>query len=142
VAISGLSAAVIALSALLVVFVARPSLPGKLNASLFEDSAAQEAGIAWSGDAVYEPVPAAIRPAEFRQLLHRAGTSGSAGRPWVDELSGGPMDGSRVKALEDERIYAVRRYELTSGRRVLVYTQLCGEPSEPSLTGLTAIRDF
>ena len=121
---------------------ARPSVPGKLNASLFEDPTAQDAGTDWSGTTPPDPIPAAVRPTNIRQLLTRAGTSATSDQKWVDEWYEGHLDGSRVKALEGERIFAVRQFELTTGRRIVVYTEIGGEPRDESMTEFNAVRDF
>lgn len=47
---------------------------------------------------------------------------------WYRDQS--PGQAIEVRALEEERIYAVRTFELTGGKKVVVYTELGGKPEE------------
>ena len=126
-AVGGLSAMAVGLAAALALFVLRPALPAQVHAALFHDPDA--GAVAAHGD----PLP---------QLLAEAGGSARADRAWLDQWYAGQAEPVRVKSVEAEKLFAVRRFQLTSGERVLVFTEVGDNPGVESATAMAAVRDF
>jgi hypothetical protein len=127
-----MSGAVAILGAVLALFVLRPSVPGNLNAALFHDPAEPDAGLTL----VENP------PMEVQRLLTEATDSARSDREWLDRWYEGQLDASRVKSMEEERFFAVRRFELTTGKRIVIFSEIGGDPSEEPMTEVTAVRQF
>lgn len=141
-ALGGLAAAGAALTALLVLFVLRPSVPERLHSYLVGSPATQAREIAGPDGAGETSHPADIRPEELRQLLVRAGSTATADRKWLDGLYEGQMDSSRVKSLEEERLFALRRFQLTSGRTIVVLTEIGGDLLQEPTAELSTMQEF
>ena len=78
----------------------------------------------------------AEQPADdaFARILTGAG----ADLAWVE----GQAAPARVKRLDDERFFALRRFELTSGERIVVLTEIEHNPGSETQAALPAVRTF
>ena len=117
-ALLGLSAAAALFAVACVTFVLRPAVAQRLHSALFHDDVVAE------------------QPADdaFARILTGAG----ADLAWVE----GQAAPARVKRLDDERFFALRRFELTSGERIVVLTEIEHNPGSETQAALPAVRTF
>ena len=120
------------LAVLVALFVARPSVPAKLNSFFRQQEMAAPRGIALN-----EPNPTGtdMDSPYLREMLRGeivpAESDLAFAKDWYSQkYPGRPI---QVKALEKETFYAVREFEIEDGRRIVVYTQIKNPDStEPS----------
>ncbi|MCP3978289.1 MAG: hypothetical protein GY716_03015 [bacterium] len=93
----------------LTLFVARPAIPAGIHASLGGTSPASTQG------AAPDSLPAA------------------ADRAFVDAWSARQTQPVGVRAMEEERLVSVRQFELTDGKRMLVFTELGNDTVAPAV---------
>jgi hypothetical protein len=111
--LSGSLAAAFAL--LLVLFVARPAIPDRLHTRL--------AG----------PAPIELGQPALDQLLRSAARPVEADRAFVESWTAQQGRLVDVRAMEDERLFSVRQFEMTDGKRMLVFTELGNEKARPTV---------
>ena len=116
------TAAAAVLTALLAVFVLRPSVPATLHASMFRDPGLQEG----------------LSGPQLQQLL----ASADEDQAWVEAWYAGSPDSAKVLSMEEERFFALRRFQLTSGQRIIVFTEVGEQPDPEPGTALAAVRNF
>jgi hypothetical protein len=104
-----------AFAVVLVLFVAVPEIPGKIHAAL-------------GG----QPEPAS-NDASIAQLLREVVTPVEADRAFVDTWSARQEQPVGVRSMEDERVFSVRQFQLTDGKRMLVFTELGNEQAQPTV---------
>lgn len=139
-----LAAAAIGLACIAALFVWRPSVPAAIHAFV----AGAPPGIAPARNhRAPMPPPAAMvradyRPDDLQHMLRSAGASASSDWQWLDGWYEGRPAPSRVQALEDEKLYAVRRFQLTNGRRIVVLTEIGGDPADAPAAEMSSLQDF
>ena len=131
-AIGGLAASVAVLMATLGLFVARPSVPQELNAALFHDPGSREEGVPPSGTSSME----------LRQLAADERFSAGADQRWINQLYSGEPEEASIRSSIDERFFALRRYELFSGRQVVVFTEVSSASPEEPRAPISPVRQF
>jgi hypothetical protein len=104
-----------AFAVLLVLFVARPAIPGEIHAAL--------AGRA----------PAEGERPTLQQLLERVATPVEADQAFVESWTARQPRGVGVRSMEAERLFSVRQFELTDGKRMLVFTELEDDRVQPAV---------
>jgi len=139
-----LAAAAIGLACVVAVFVWRPSVPTAIHAYVAGTPPALAAARGYRAPAlpVGGTVPAGYRPDDLRPVPASANASASSDWQWLDGWYEGQPQPSRVKALEDERIYAVRQFQLTDGRRIVVLSEIGGDPADEPAPEMSSIQDF
>ena len=125
-ALFGLSTAAATLAVVCALFVLRPAWPQSLHAVLFHDATASA-----------EPADA-----DLQRVLDGSGASAGADRKWIEGLYANQAIPARVKALDGERIFALRRFELTSGERVVVLTEIAPPDGATPTAAIPAVRSF
>ena len=56
-----------------------------------------------------------------------------ADRAFVDTWSARQEQPVGVRSMEDERVFSVRQFQLTDGKRMLVFTELGNEQAQPTV---------
>jgi len=118
--LTGSVAAALALT--LGLFVARPAIPAGIHSAL---SGGQQD--AWS-------------LADVRSPLQPAGLPAAADRAFVDQWTAQQARPVAVRSMQDERLVSVRQFELTDGKRMLVFTELGDETAEPTIVRADSSR--
>jgi len=95
-----------AFALLLVLFVARPGVPEDIHAALIG------------------PTTVPIGDASVGQLLHRATAPVEADQAFVENWTARQEAPLQVRSIESERMFSVRQFELSDGKRMLVFTEL------------------
>ena len=121
-----MTASAVLLAATLGVFVLRPSVPATLHAAMFHDAGPQGG----AGDA------------PLQRILKSAAASADDDQAWIEAWYAGTPDPAQVRTMEEERFFALRRFELTSGKRIIVFTEVGGEPDPEPRTAMAAVRNF
>lgn len=115
----------------LILFVFRPDMPARLNAWALggEDTSMLASQDPVNGDAVGDPVHMNDMDSLYlRELL--AGGQATAQQDeffienWYAEQANPYQVKHQVKQIEDEKIYAIRKFQMTNGQRVVVFTEL------------------
>jgi len=110
-----------ALAIVLVLFIARPEMPARLNAWISNTQATQTQ----VAETVGESVPMnALNSPNLHQLLVGGQATPARDEAFIEDWYAKQEQPARVKKIEDEKIYAIRKYQLTSGQRVVVFTEL------------------
>jgi hypothetical protein len=97
-----------------VLFVAVPGIPADIHAALVDRSAS------------------AANEASIARLLAQAVPPVEADRAFVDTWTARQERPVAVRSIEGERVFSVRQFELTDGNRMLVFTQLGQEQTQPT----------
>lgn len=127
-----MGSATLVLAILLALAILRPALPARAHDVLFN------AGVA----AQTEIVRAPVQTPDLGDYLTRTGAPALATSGWSEQLVTGSLEPSQVKAMEEERFFAVRRYKLNDGRRVVLFTEVGGEPRNDFRIPVSAVREF
>jgi len=131
--LAGSLAAAVLFAALSAIFVIAPGIPTRLHAAFLHDDVGG-APIAPSGEA---------RQAILLDVLERSEASAQRDRAFLDSMYAQQARPVRVKAIEGERILAIRQFELSNGERVAVLTNLGPAGAERSVQGAAAaVRTF
>jgi len=99
-------------------FVVRPEIPADLHAALTGSN-----GIELES----------LDETNINRLLGRVGLPVEADRAFVDSWvrqQAGPV---AIRSVNDERLVSVRQFELTNGKRMLVFTELSDEENQPAV---------
>ena len=127
-AFAAMSGAAMMLALVVAVFILQPRYPARLHAMLGGTTPAQVTAPA-SGEQL---VSANLDTPYLRELLSGGTASKEMDQAliesWYREQL--PGEGIQVKALEEEKIYALRQFQLSSGKRIVVYTELGNQPQE------------
>ena len=102
---------------LLLTCVINPSVPARLHAMLTGGETTD------SPDAI-----------PMQELLRRSNAGVERDHAFIEEWSAQQARPVRVRSMEAEKIYAVRQFELTDGKRMLVFTELGNEQADPTVT--------
>jgi len=101
------------LALVLVVFVLSPSVPARVHAALIDDDNLQ---------------PDTRIP--IQEFLRTTNASAELDLAFIEDWSARQARPVQVRSMEAEKIYAVRQFELTNGKRMIVFTELGPEPAE------------
>lgn len=112
------SAAAGALAVLLAVFVLDPDVPARLHASVAGGVASPAGAVPLAGT---DSIPS--KP-DLQLLLDQVNASARVDRAFLETWYEDRARPVQVKAVEDEKILAIRQFELSSGERVIVLTEL------------------
>jgi hypothetical protein len=104
-----------AFAVIVVLFVAVPGVPADIHAALVDQPASE------------------ANEASIARLLTEAVTPVEADRAFVDTWSARQEQPVAVRSIENERVFSVRQFELTDGKRMLVFTQLGDEQAQPAV---------
>jgi hypothetical protein len=104
-----------AFALLLALFVARPAIPNRLHVAL--------AGTA----------PVELEQPAMEQLLLRAATPIEADQAFLESWTAQQGQALGVRTMEVEKLFSVRQFELTDGKRMLVFTEVGKEGTRPTL---------
>jgi len=115
------------LGMVLVLFVARPAIPEGIHAALTGSSAR----------GLTPAVMAAPDAREQRGAVQRASMPIAADRSFVEAWSAERGTAVSVRSVEAERMFTVRQFELTDGKRMLVFTELGDEGAKPAAVPAT-----
>jgi len=96
-------------------FVVQPAVPERIHAT-FAGAPAPE----WNDD-------------ELQEMLTRAAMPAEDDRAFVDNWTAKQPRPVGVRSMEVERLFSVRQFELTDGKRMLVFTELGKEPARPAI---------
>ena len=129
----------VGLGALATAFVFDPSLPASIHARLagepamFLDRSTGERGPLLDDALLDDPSllndPGLTLP-DLRQALSTTEASADLDRAFLRDWSTRQTQPVDVRSLESETVYTIRKYELSDGKRVLVFTELgSGNPS-------------
>jgi hypothetical protein len=127
-----MGSATLVLAALLALAILRPGLPALAHDALFGGSGAAEPAVA--------RIPAGspgLGPFTTRAAAPARPVAGRSD-PWL----AGSLEPAQIKAMEEERFFAVRRYKLNSGERVVVFKEVGGEPLDSLRIPVSAVREF
>jgi hypothetical protein len=120
-------------AALLILFVARPQLPTRLNAALMNEPSptllANEPALSGPNEAVRGAQLAASDDMVLRDLLSDDRLSVDTDRALVDRWMAQRFPGKvQAQPVGNNGLLTVRQFRTESGQRILVYTQLSEEP--------------
>ena len=96
-------------------FVIRPEVPERIHAA-FSASPAPE-----------------TNESELQEMLARAAMPEEDDRAFVDNWTATQPLPVEVRTMEAERLFSVRQFELTDGKRMLVFTELGNEQAKPAI---------
>jgi hypothetical protein len=126
-AATGLAAVATIFLAALALFVARPEIPIGLHATL-------------TGSKVLSSD--SLDDTRVDRLLGRAGMPLEADRAFVDSWVAQQARPVAIRSMKNERLVSVRQFELTDGKRMLVFTELGGEEDKPKVVRAGSSAQF
>ena len=100
-----------ALALLVATFVARPAIPARLHVAL-------------TGDPAPASIEAVLGELPIRDVLEQTEASAALDRAFIEDWSAEQSQPVQVRSMEAEKVYTVRQFELTDGKRMLVFTEL------------------
>ena len=108
-----------------ILFVFKPELPAQLNALMIRDGQNRRVPVVLtdSPDHLSDPYDPAL------QELINQGLSTDSDREFVKNWyrQQYPSHPFQIDSVEDEKIYAIRRFHLKDGKKVVVYTEVKGD---------------
>jgi len=124
-ALAATATASLALAGLLVSFVISPELPQRLNTAWLQaeemPTSAQPVLPAASPGAVQG---APVQQAVLQQFLEQSNAGVRRDQDFLENWYSSKARPARVKAVHDERVLAIRQFEMANGERVAVLTEL------------------
>ena len=126
----------VAFGLLLTLFVASPGIPARIHEVVTGGAAgAGEApGTAAGASATLAAVP-------MREGLQQTGASVELDQAFIEDWSARQDQPVRIRSMEAEKIYTVRRFELTNGKRMIVFTELGDDRVDYRLASLSGVPE-
>ncbi len=118
------------LASLVVIFIARPAIPKNLHAALANKPATVDVPVERGGTDSFHGIPASGPPQGLVRLQDRYLPVEADHRflsNWYQNMY--PTQPFEIKAVEEEAIYAARRFKLSGGKTIVVYTELSQPPA-------------
>jgi hypothetical protein len=126
-AFAAASFAAATLACLIVIFILEPAVPARLHASVV------------GGEAPPSPVPARdLHEVGLQYFLDQANASAQVDREFVQRWYADRARPVGVKAVEDEKLLAIRQFRLTSGERVVVLTEIGSDDAQRDARSILA----
>jgi hypothetical protein len=115
------------LACVLVLFIFNPSIPSRLHALVTGRSeSTMITPLASAEQVVPEQVGFDGRDPILQNLLMQNDATEERDRAFIADLykQEYPTGAIQVRSIDEEKVYAVRRYELSGGKRVVIYTEI------------------
>ncbi len=127
---------IVGLGALLTAFVVDPGLAASLRAGLVGESGATGTAMVRSEHSMVTGIDGSTLTLEdVHQVLSRTDASVDLDRAFIEDWSSQQSMPVDVRSMEAESVYTIRKYELSDGKHVLVFTELgSGNPSVRAVT--------
>jgi hypothetical protein len=127
------SASAAAFAFLLLLFVLDPSVPSRLHASVLGSSPRT---LDAAGGGRLDTTD--LQDVSLRYFLDRTDASAKVDREFLERWYSDRARPVSVKSVEDEKILAIRQFQLTSGERVVVLTEIGSEGQQRDIQSVTA----
>jgi hypothetical protein len=116
---------------LLVIFILDPAVPARLHASVAGEAPPQQANTTGT-------VASDLQNIGLQYFLDQANASVQVDQEYLQRWYADRARPVSVKSVEAEKLLAIRQFELTSGERVVVMTEIGSDGQQKDVQSLTA----